>query len=267
MSPRQARDEIETLMNSGYMLTWISSYRLGPGMTPYFDFVATNSTLANTVSYVEIGYNELNRTIKDMREKGYDIKMLIDRIRGRNPSEPSYSVIFEPRHQIFESVVFLRDGFRVHESRQAEMLRAGYRIFSHSFCTIQGSIEATAVYVRDRRIPFGIPVPFYPQQQIRNNMTFFAFTHQTLSLANDNYYPYAVEVYSLPSLSDSIFSVIYERRSRRTEGNWFRWSLNITAARDLIERETRVSWDVYITTGYTYLGSSQHFIEFKRKGS
>ncbi len=265
MSPRQAREKIQSLMSSGYMLTWISSYRLGPAMNPYFDFVATNSTTVDTESYVEIGYNQLNRTIREMKEKGYDIKLLIDRKKGRNPSEPSYSVIFEPRDPIFESVIFLRDKFKVHESRLATMLEAGYRLVSHSSCAIRGDIETTSVYARDRRIAFGIPTPTSPQQVVRNNMTFFEFTHMTLRLAKNNYYPHTVEVYSLPSHSDSIFSVVYEERNVKTEGNWFRWSLNATAARSIIETETRVSWDVYITTGYTYLGSSQHFIEFKRK--
>ena len=265
MSPRQARDKIANLMNTGYKLTWISSYRQGPGMTPYFDFVATNSTIVDTVSYVEIGYNQLNRTIQDMKEKGYDIKLLIDRIKGRNPSEPSYSVIFEPRDLIFESVIFLRDQFKVHEYRIKKMLEAGYRLVSHSSCAIRRNIETTSVYMRDRRIAFGIPTPSYPQQQVRNNMTFFEFTHVTLKLANEGYFPFAIEVYSLPSHPDSVFSVTFEERSEESEGNWFRWNLNATAARDLIEVETRVSWDVYITTGYTYLGSSQHFIEFTRK--
>lgn len=266
MSPRQARDRIKTLMDSGYKLTWISSYRLGPSMNPYFDFVASNSSRVDTVSYVEISYEKLNSSIREMRGKGYSVKVLIDRIRGRNPSEPSYSVIFEPRNAIFETEVFLRDSFKAYEVRLAANTRDGYRISSHSFCSIQGSVETTSVYTRDRRLAYNIPVPKYPALVVRNNMTFFDFTTATLTLAGEGFYPYSVEVFVQGDRTDSSFSTIYEERNDNSQGNWFRWSLNTTAARDLIQLETSKSWDVYLTVGYTYLSKSEHFVEFKRKG-
>lgn len=267
MSPRQARDKITTLMDSGYKLTWISSYRLGPDRTPYFDFVATNSSAVDTVSYVEIGYDMLNQTIHEMRKGGYYVRLLIDRIRGRNPSEPSYSVIFEPRDAIFETEVVMRDRYAAYTKRLESNTKAGYRLISHSFCSIRNRVEATSVYIRDRRIPHNIPVPQYPSLLVRNNMTFFEFTTATLSMAIAGFYPYSVEVFTQGTTSRSYFSVIYEERDDNSQGNWFRWSLNTTAARSLIEKELQRSWDVYLTAGYTYLGNSEHFVEFKRKGS
>lgn len=266
MSPRQARDHIKTLMGSGYKLTWISSYRLGPSMNPYFDFVASNSSRVDTVSFVEISYEKLDSSIREMRDRGYSVKVLIDRIRGKNPSSPSYSVIFEPRNAIFETEVFLRDSFKVYETRLANNTRAGYRISSHSFCSIRGNVEATSVYTRDRRIAYNIPIPKYPALVVKNNMTFFDFTSATLTLAGEGFYPYSVEVYLQGDRTDSSFSAIFEERNENSQGNWFRWSLNTTAARDLIELQTGRSWEVYLTVGYTYLSKSEHFVEFKRKG-
>lgn len=269
MSPRQARDKIQTLITGGHKLTWISSTRLGPSRKPYFDFVATNSSTIDTISYVEIRFNELNQTIFRLKEEGYFVKLLIDRIRGRNSLEPSYSVIFERRDPIYETRVFLRDSYQAYTSRLSTNTKAGFRLLSQSFCSIQGVIEATSVYVRDRRIPFGIPTPSQPGLVVRSNLTFFQFTTETLRKANEGYYPFAVEVFTQGSTSDSYFSVVYEERSGNSQGNWFRWSLNTTAARDIIERETRSTsaWDVYLTVGYTYLGYTEHFIEFKRKGT
>lgn len=266
MSPKEARDRMQTLMSGGYKLTWISSYRLGPEMDPYFDFVASNSTLVNTFSYVEIRYEELNKSIRDMKGKGYFVSLLIDRIRGRNPSEPSYSVIFAPRNAILETEVYLRDSYSDYLSRLFKNTNDGYRMVSQSFCSIRSSVEVASVYTRDRRIPLNIPTPYSPAMQVRSNMTFFHFTTITLKLAVDGYFPSAVEVFAQGSSTNSYFSVIYEERDVETHGNWFRWSLNTTAARDMIERETRNSWDVYLTVGYTYLNNMEHFVEFRRKG-
>lgn len=266
MAPRQARSRIEELMAQHYKLTYISSYRVGPSMVPYFDFVATNSSTVDTVSYVEIGFEKLNESIHQMKKQGYDVRLLIDRIRGKNPSEPSYSVIFERRDPIFETQVFLRDSFSSYTSRLDRMTKEGFRLISHSFCSIRGALEATSVYLRDRRIPLDIPTPNYPELKVSNNLTFFAFTSTTLRLASEGFYPRSVEVFKVGESTNSHFSVIYEKRSENSQGNWFRWSVNTTAAREMIARETAHSWDVYITTGYTYLGNTEHFIEFERKG-
>lgn len=266
MSPRQAREMIGNLMDQDYRLTWISSYRLGPSMKPYFDFVMSNSSTVDTISFIEIGYTLLNQTIGEMKRKGYYVRLLIDRIRGRNPSEPSYSVIFEPRDAIFETKVFLRDSYDAYKLRLRRNTEAGYRIISHSFCSIRGHLEATSVYTRDRRITHNIPTPDYSALEVRSNLTFFEFTSTTLELANDGFFPYSVEVFSQGHTTNSFFSVIYEERSMNSQGNWFRWSLNTTAAREMIHRETQQTWDVYLTVGYTYLDNIEHFIEFKRKG-
>ena len=266
VSPRQTRDKVEELMEDGYKLTWIASYRLGPNTKPYFDYVASNSSRVNTVAHVEIRFDKLNETIHMMREQGYHVRLLIDRYRGNNPS-PSYSVIFEPRNPIFETEVYLRDSFEVYKSRLGAKTQAGFRLLSQSFCSIKGHVEATSVYVRDKRIPLNITAPEYPHQIVRNNLTFFEFTSETLLQATDGYYPFAVEVFTQGSRADSYFSVIYEERNENSHGNWFRWSLNTTAARDMIEKETQKTWDIFLTVGYTYLGNTEHFLEFKRKNT
>ncbi len=266
VSPRQARDHIKQLMRDNYKLTWVSSYRLGPDLRPFFDYIATNSSSIDTISYVEIGFVELNTTIQLMEKKGYFIKLLIDRIRGKNPDEPSYSVIFEPRHSIYETEVFLRDNYLSFSRRLEKMMEDGYNLISYSFCTIRGVVEVTSVYTRDKRLLFNIPIPSLPAMVFKGNLTFFEFTTVALEYAIKGFYPYSVEVYKQASSPYSFFSVLFKERTESTQGNWFRWSLNTTAARDLIRTETVQSWDVTLTTGYTYLGNSEHFIEFKRKG-
>lgn len=264
MSPRQARDRIQTLMNNGYKLTWISSYRVGPDNIPYFDFVASNSSLVDTISYVEIGYSKLSRSIHELKEQGYFVNLLIDRIRGRNPDEPSYSVIFTPRDAILETQVNLRDSYEDYLSRLARNTADGYRLLSQSFCSIRGSVEVASVFTRDRRIPLNIPAPRGPDMRVKSNMTFGQFTDVSLRYINDNLYPVAVEIFTQGRRRESFFSVIYEKRAGNTY--WFRWSMNTTAARDLIESATQMYWDVYLSAGYTYNGRSEHFLAFRRKG-
>jgi len=263
--PRQARAAMSNLMTAGYKLTWISSYRVGPDMVPYFDFVATNSSIVDTVSFVEISFSELNSTIHLMEGRNYFASLLIDRIRGKNPLEPTYSVIFTRRDEIFETQVFLRDSLRAYKTRLARKFQAGFRLLSQSFCSIRGSIEVSSVFIRDKRIPLHIPTPTYPPWRALMNLTFFQFTEATLAEAKKNFIPAAVEVYKLDGISQSLFSVVFEERTDVTEGNWFRWSLNSTAATSFIRDQIRRSWDIYITTAYTYLGRTEHFIELTRK--
>jgi len=250
-------------MKAGYKLTWISSYRVRPDMIPFFDFVVSNSSCVDTVAFVEISFAELNETIHVMEQRKFFVSLLIDRIRGKNPSEPSYSVIFTRRDEIFETKVYLT--LAKYKVRLSRKFRNGYRLLSQSFCSIRGSIEVSSVFIRDRRIAFNIPTPKYPQWRAVVNLTFFQFTEVTLTEARKNFIPVAVEVYKVGGVAQSMFSVVYEERTDRTEGNWFRWSLNSTAARMLIEETIARSWDIFITTAYTYLGKTEHFIEFTRK--
>ena len=265
MPPRQARVDIQNLMDSGYKLMWISSYRVGPSMTPFFDFVASNDSAVDTLSQVEISFAVLNQSIYTMQERGYFIKLLIDRIRGKNPSEPTYSVIFEKRDEIFETQVFLRDSFSTYNTRLGRMASDGFRLISHSFCSIRGNIEVSSVFIRDRRIPFNIPTPTYPRWLTNSNLTFFEFTDATLREARNSFIPFAVEVYRYGKGTQSLFTVLFEDRTEETEGNWFRWSLNTTQVRELVKEQTRNTWDIYLTTGYTHSGKTEHFVEFTRK--
>lgn len=256
---------MSSLMKAGYKLTWISSYRVGPDMIPYFDFVVSNDSALDTIAFVEIRFAELNETIHVMEQRKYFVSLLIDRIRGKNPLEPSYSVIFTRRDEIFETKVHLRDTLAKYKVRLVRKFRNGYRLLSQSFCSIRGSIEVSSVFIRDRRIAYNIPTPKYPKWRAEVNLTFFEFTDTTLREARKNFIPVAVEVYKIDGVAQSLFSVVYEERTDRTEGNWFRWSLNTTAARLLIKENVAKSWDIFLTTAYTYLGRTEHFIEFTRK--
>lgn len=254
-------------MNADYKLSWISSYRVGPEMVPYFDFVVTNNSAVDTLAFVEISYAQLNETIHAMKEKRYYVSLLIDRIRGKNPTEPTYSVIFTRRDEIFETMVHLRDTLETYKVRLAQKFQDGFRLLSQSFCSIRGSIEVSSVFIIDRRIHFKFPTPKYPEWRAMVNLTFFEFTGATLKEARRNFIPAAVEVYKVDGLTQSLFSVVFEERTAVTEGNWFRWSLNSTAAVEFIRANTGDdhSWDIFITTAYTYLGKTEHFIELTRK--
>ena len=257
------KQELLNWQEKGYKVIWVTTYRVGPRKA-YFDVVLSNSSNVDTKGYLDLDITRLHQTIGNMTQQGYSVWYLSDRERGRQPTSPHYSVVFRKTPALTETVVYLRDNVTMYLERQAQKRRDGYQLISHSFCYIQGKVEAASVYVRDRRLAFNITVDNQPRWESYHNLTFFDFTGIALRLSGGNFYPSFVEVYQQGNSGKSIFAPIFQGRLTTTTANWFRWGWNTTSANQYIHQE-RNSWDPFITTGYNYNNNVYHFVVFKRK--
>jgi hypothetical protein len=267
-SPRQARGEVNDLIADGYKLLWAAPYRVGPDLKPYFDVILTNSSEADTKGFMDLTFEDMNRTIHRMKTEGYSASVIIDRVRGKAPRAPSYSAVFTRKNEILETEVFLRDSIQEYDERLQRMKAAGYRLISHSFCVIQGELEVVSVYERDRRLAFNITVPNLLQWQSYYNLPFFNFSEIALKLGRQGYYPYYVESYNLPvvsTTSSSVFAAIFEQPIGHNL-NWFRWALAKAVAEETITSElTDGIWEPRVSLAYNYLGNVRHYLGFTRR--
>ena len=266
-SPRQARGEVDDLIADGYKLLWAAPYRVGPDLKPYFDVILTNSSEADTKGFMDITFDNMNRTIHESKAEGYSASIIISRDRGKTPTAPSYSAIFTRKNDILETEVYLRDSVQQYDQRLARMKAAGYRLLSHSFCVIQGQLEVVSVYERDRRLGFNITVPNILQWQSYYNLPFFNFSEIALTLGRQGYYPYYVHSYNLPggTATSSVFAAIFEQPIGHNL-NWFRWALDQAAAEETITSElTDGIWEPRISLAYNYLGNVRHYLGFARR--
>ena len=267
-SPRQARSEVDDLTAEGYKLLWVAPYRVGPSLKPYFDVILTNSSEADTKGFMDLTFDDMNRTIHEMKAEGYSASVVVDRARGKAPTAPSYSAVFTRKNDILETEVYLRDRVQEYEERLKRMKAAGYRLISHSFCEIQGQLEVASVYERDRRLAYNITVPNLLRWQSYYNLPFYNFSEVALSLGRQNYYPYYVESYNLQGVSttgNSVFAAIFEQPIGPNL-NWFRWSLERSAAEDTITSElTDGIWEPRVSLAYNYLGNIRHYLGFTRR--
>ena len=267
MSPRQTRAEVDDLVADGYKVLWVCPYRVGPDHRPYFDVILTNSSEADTIGYLDLKIDQMNRTIQNMRTQGYSARYIVTRDRGKNlATATSYSAVFVRKNDIFETEVFLQDSLQEYEQRLTSKTAEGYRLISHSFCKIHGQIEVASVYERDRRLGFNISVPNLVQWQSEHNLTFFEFSDIALTLGREGYYPAYVESYNFGSVTDhSRFAAVFEKPNDVSQ-NWFRWALDTTTAKQTIDSELEDGiWQPLISLAYNYLGNVRHYLGFTRR--
>ena len=266
MSPRQARAEVADLEADGYKVLWVSPYRVGPNLKPYFDVILTNASEAEVKGYLDLSIEAINTTIYSMKEQGYSASYIVSRDRGKNPDAPFYSAVFTRKNDIFETEVYLRDSIEEYEERLTSMKAKKYRLLSHSFCEIQGKLEVVSVYERDRRLAYNISAPDSPLWQSRHNLTFFRFSEIALTLGADGYYPSYVESFNFGSNADqSMFAAVFEKPNG-VNLNWFRWAVETEAARTTIDSELEEdTWQPSISLAYNYLGNVRHYLGFTRR--
>ena len=258
------KNELPNWERRGYKVIWATTYQLGPNSKSYFDVVLSNSSTVDVKGFFDLDITQLNRTIQNMTQYGYSVCFLSDRKRGNRPVSPHYTVVFKRDPQLIETKVYLRDSIAAYLERLARKKREGYQLVSHSFCAIDGTLEAASVYKRDRRLAFNITVENQQRWKSYHNLSFYDFTRTALHLGRQNYTPSFVETYEPGQSGISLFAAIFTEHTPTTKFNWFRWGLNTTSAIQYVNRWKSL-WDPVITTGYNYLNNVYHFIEFKRR--
>ena len=258
------KNELPNWEKQGYKVIWATTYQVGPNSKSYFDVILSNSSRFDVKGFFDLDITDLNRTIQNMTQQGYSVWFLSDRKRGNRPVSPHYTVVFKKDPQLIETKVYLRDSIAAYLERLARKKHEGYQLVSHSFCAIDGKLEATSVYKRDRRLAFNITVDNQQRWESYHDLSFYNFTRIALHWSRQNYTPSFIEAYEPGQSGTSLFAAIFTEHTPATKSNWFRWGLNTTSVIQNIDRQKSV-WDPLITTGYNYLNNVYHFVEFKRR--
>lgn len=225
------------------------------------DVIVTNSTQVDSRGFLDLTFVKMNESLYEMEEEGYFVHSISDRRRGSNPAAPSYSVLYEKRPEHIETKVFLRDSVATYYSRLADMKSKGYRLISHSFCDIRGSVETTSVYIRDRRLLHNISIGRLPKWESYLNLSFLDFTRETLRLSPSNMYPSFIETNVVNR--ESRFSIIFLENLENI-ATWYRWGVDTDdTIATLGEEEPR--WEPRMSTSYNYNGMVKHFFLMERR--
>lgn len=265
-SPKQTRQEVESLVSKGYKVTWITTHLGGPSQRHYFDVILTNHSQVDTRTFIDLNSAVANKTIKQMAHEGYSLEKISDRERGLSSSKAlSYTLLFTRTDDIMETKVFLGDSPEAYDERLSRMNSSGFRIISHSIAHSSGKYQVSSIFRRDRRLAFNISIDPVPQVKSFLNFTFFEFTRSSLNLAKRNYYMSHLEVHSNPRKHSSQFSAIFKENTKESihNGHWFRWGLDSNAVQTLITSQVD-DWDPHMITGYNYLGNVRYFVLFVR---
>ena len=206
----------------GYSTRWVSPYRETQSTRVFYDVVFHNSTLLDIRAAVELSPARLLNTIAAMKQEGYSVWGVTDRVRNRAPY-PIYSALFGRTPLIYKTEVFIRDNITTYLRRLQDMKRREFQLVSHSMeQPANMELEATSVWIQDRRIAFNISVDTEPLQwRSHYNLTFLQFTEVTLELGNDDatpkFYPKFVDVHTPQDGSDSRFVSLYEEITESTK--------------------------------------------------
>ena len=206
----------------GYSTRWVSPYQESQSTRVFYNAVFHNSTLLDMRAAVELSPESLLHTIAVRKEAGYSMLGITDRRRNRAPY-PIYSAIFGRTPLIYKTEVFIRDDIPTYLRRLNDMKRQQYQLVSHSMeQPADMELEATSVWIQDRRIDFNITVDTEPLQwRSYYNLTFLQFTEVSLDLgAQDTtprFYPKFVDVYTPQGSSESRFASLYEEVDESTK--------------------------------------------------
>ena len=219
---RTVRTLVEDWEAEGYSTRWVGPYRETQSTRVFYDVVFHNSTALDTRAAVELSPARLLNTIAALRLEGYSVWGITDRVRNRAPY-PIYSALFGRTPPIYKTEVFIRDNITTYLRRLNDMKRRHFQLVSHSMeQPANMALEATSVWIQDRRIDFNISVEKEPLQwRSYYNLTFLQFTEVTLDLgaedADPQFYPKFVDVYTPQDSSDSRFVSLYEEVTESTK--------------------------------------------------
>lgn len=264
---KRINDIVTGWEQQGYNLSWAGSYKVGQTPKAYYSLVFHNSTVLKTRGFVELKPTSLDMKIEEMKADGYSLRYLSCRMQRATPYRRLYAAVFEQLPDIIETEVYLRDSMDTYHARLKEKKEAGYQLVSHCFAHIpeDGSVEVSSVYTRDRRVAFNITAPPPLQWKSYYNLSFYDYTEVALTLANENMYLTFLDIWNYEGDvidPESFFACVFTEHVDNSE--WFRWGMNTTATRALVE-ESRGSWDPVIITGYSYQSQLSHYAQFKRK--
>ena len=250
---------VEEWKDRGFDATWININKDVKANQWFYDIVFQNSSLDRSRGFVELNSTQLNDIISEIEETGLIVKMISSRF---NESTILYSVVFGSYGELMESHISLNKAVYPHIVSRTKLNEEGWTLVCQHILSIKNSLTISAVYHRDKRKQYSIPVGEEPVTTAYYGFTFYQFTSITLSLGRQNYYPKYISTYNFRSETESRFSVIFEiRHDLDSQYRWYRWGLNSTEIKKHISSFSSL-WDPKFTAKYTYNGQKSYMIEW-----
>ena len=251
---------VTEMARRGYKVVSLSSYRLGYGLETIFDVIFSNSSLVDTVPFIQLTEIQLLAQISELANRGYAVRS----ISGRVASDGMlyYSGVFKANPPIVETKVFLGDSETIHLKRLTDLKSSGYQLVAQSLEKVGKEAGACSVYMRDIRLSYNISIDTKPPNWISfHNASFYQFTGNLLRAASQ-YIPIHIDVCYMAVNSSPLFSAVL---LEYTQSQWFLWDLNYS--RTLAELEgANLYWEPVMSLGYnSNLGSEVHYVQWQRK--
>ena len=237
----------------------LSSYRFGYDLETTFDVTFSNSSLVDTVPYIQLTESQLLAQIDGLRGKGYSVVSISGRVAADGLLY--YTGVFRISAPIMETKVYLRDSLAAFQGRLKDMQGNGYQLVAQSLEMVSRAVVACSVFTRDRRLDYNISIDQKPLRWISlYNVSFYEFTNNILNNVR-SFLPAHIDSYYIDS-SDSVFSVVLLERTADIV-QWFQWGLNDSYTR--VTLKEKVNWDPIIALGYSYYSDHQHYLQWKQK--
>ena len=261
---RQLRTEVDgkvveivvsEMKQKGYKVVSIASYHSGPTLRANFDVLFSNSSLVDTVVFIQVTEDQLRTMINDLRSAGYSLWSISDRVRNFG-DVPYYSGVFGKNAATVETKVYLRDNMATFQSRLKDMQAKGYQLVAQSIEKIGQVLEACSIWRQDSNSTLTRPLTW---QSIYNvSYSFFVTMNMT-----SNFVPIHIDTYYL-SNDKALFSAVLAERTTQNQGQWFQWGLDIYASN--LANVQKPKWDPTFSLGYIYWGNAggtAHYVQWQ----
>ena len=250
---------ISEMARRGYKVVSLSSYRFGYNLETTFDVTFSNSSLVDTVPYIQLTECQLLAQIDGLRGQGYSVVSISGRVAADGLLY--YTGVFRISAPIMETKVYLRDSVSVHLQRLVDLKASGYQLVAQSLETVGHVVEACSIYTRDIRLDYNISINTKPLDWTSFfNASFYQFTGNLLR-AVSRYNPIHVDMYYGADNRSSLFSAVL---LGYTQSQWFLWGLNYSSTLAEVA-SMKQYWEPIISLGYSYLGSAVHYVQWQQK--
>ena len=247
---------VSNMIQKGYKVVSIASYHSGPNLRANFDVLFSNSSLVDTVVYIQITEGQLLTMINDLRRDGYSLWSISERVRNFG-NIPYYSGVFGKNAATVETKVHLRDNIATFQSRLVDMQAKGYQLVAQSVEKIGQVLEACSIYRRDSNSTNTKPLAW----QSIFNVSYSIFVTMNMT---SNLVPIHVDTYYLNYDGKAFFSAVLLERTPGNQAQWFQWGLSSNSIMNLVNAQ-RPTWVPIFSLGYIYAADTAHYLQWQRK--
>ena len=244
------------MIQKGYKVVSIASYHSGPALRANFDVLFSNSSLVDTIVYVQITEGQLLTMINDLRSDGYSLWSISERVRNFG-NIPYYSGVFGKNAATVETKVYLRDNITTFQSRLVDLQAKGYQLVAQSVEKIGQVLEACSIYRRDSNSTNTKPLAW----QSIFNVSYSIFVTMNMT---SNLVPIHVDTYYLNYDGKAFFSAVLSERTPERQGQWFQYGMSATSVASQLNLQ-KPTWVPSFSLGYVNFWSTSHYVQWQKR--